>query len=277
MKKFVLALALLMGVMSSCQTVEAQVSINVSINIGRQPAWGPVGYDYVDYYYFPDINCYFNVNLGLFYYLDRGMWISAQFLPYAYSGYNLYNMYKAVLVGVVDPWRYNYMDMRKYARYRGYGNQMVIRDSRDMRYRESRNNTTAWYSGNRNTNSANRNGVYQSNNRNYSGNNNYGNTRTVDRAYNNGSRNNQAVNNRNYNNNNVIQNGNRSQQNQIDNGRIQRNFDNQPVSRRNNDERTAMRSGSSSRSDSYAGSYERRQGNSKSESSNRERRNSRGR
>lgn len=61
MKKFLLAFALLIGVASFYNTSEAQ-NINISINIGRQPAWGPVGYDYVDYYYMPDINCYFNVN-----------------------------------------------------------------------------------------------------------------------------------------------------------------------------------------------------------------------
>ena len=44
MKKFLLAFALLIGVASFYNTSEAQ-NINISINIGRQPAWGPVGYD----------------------------------------------------------------------------------------------------------------------------------------------------------------------------------------------------------------------------------------
>jgi hypothetical protein len=151
MKKYILIFALLIGVTSFYNTTEAQ-NVNISINIGRQPAWGPVGYDYVDYYYMPDINCYFNVNLGLFYYPDRGRWVSARYLPYGYRNYDLYGMYKVVLVNVHDPWRYNNIHYRDYSRYRDYRNQIVIRDSRDTRYGNSRNNRIAWYSGHRDNN-----------------------------------------------------------------------------------------------------------------------------
>jgi hypothetical protein len=269
MKKFLLAFAILMGVTTSCTTVEGQISIGVNINIGRQPAWGPVGYNYVDYYYLPDLNCYFNVNLGLFYYFDMGMWYSSSYLPYAYRGCNLYNMYKVVLVGVNDPWRYNYRDMRNYARFRGVGNQMIIRDSRDIRYRDSRNNKVAWYSGNRNMDNSNRNSAYQSNNRSYSGN------------YNNGNRNNNWNFSNNNRSNNVINNNgraeNRGQQNfNMNRQQSQRSINNQSASGRNNNERSIMRS-SSSRSESYAGSYEKRQGNHRSESSGHGRRGGRGR
>jgi hypothetical protein len=136
MKKFLLAFALFIGVTSFYSTVEAQ-NINISINIGRQPAWGPVGYDYVGYYYFPDIDCYYDVNVGLFYYFDRGRWISARYLPYGYRNYDLYGLYKVVL-NVRDPWRYHHIHYRDYARYRGHRNQIVIRDSRDHRYHDSR-------------------------------------------------------------------------------------------------------------------------------------------
>lgn len=147
MKKFILAFALLIGAGSFYNIVEAQ-NINISINIGRQPAWGPVGYDYVDYYYMPDINCYYNVNMGLFYYFDRGGWVSSQYLPYGYRDYDMYSMYKVVL-NVSNPWRYNQIHCRDYARYKGHRTQVIIRDSRDNRYRDSRNNRVVWYSDNR--------------------------------------------------------------------------------------------------------------------------------
>lgn len=147
MKKFILAFALLIGAGSFYSSVEAQ-SVNISINVGRQPAWGPVGYDYVDYYYMPDINCYYNVNLGLFYYFDRGSWVSARYLPYSYRDYDMYSMYKVVL-NVSNPWRYNNVHCRDYSRYRGHRTQVIIRDSRDNRYRDSRNNRIVWYSDNR--------------------------------------------------------------------------------------------------------------------------------
>lgn len=144
MKKFFLAFALFVGVGSLYNnTIEAQ-SINISINIGRQPAWGPVGYDYVGYYYFPDIDIYYNVNSGIFYYPDRGRWVSVRYLPPRYRHYDLYGLYKVVL-NVNDPWRYHHIHYRDYAKYKGYRKQLVIRDSRDMRYRDSRNNRVGWY------------------------------------------------------------------------------------------------------------------------------------
>ncbi|GAB6007586.1 hypothetical protein [Dysgonomonas reticulitermitis] len=144
MKKFIVAFALLIGIASFNNPVEAQ-NISININIGRQPAWGPVGYDYVNYYYLPDIDCYYDVNMSLFYYFDRGHWISARYLPYAYRHYDLYGMYKVVL-NMNDPWRYHHSHYRDYARYRGYRNQVVIRDSRDNRYHDSRRNKVVWFS-----------------------------------------------------------------------------------------------------------------------------------
>lgn len=197
MKKYILIFALLFGVTSYYNTAEAQ-SVNISINIGSQPAWGPVGYDYVDYYYMPDINCYFNVNLGLFYYLDRGRWISARYLPYAYRGYDLYGMYKVVLVNVANPWRYNSVHYRDYGRYKGHKNQIIIRDSRDNRYRNSRNNKVAWYSGNKDNNYRVRESNNSRDNNRYNYNQNQNNdNRNKDKNINNGNRNN---NKQNYNN-----------------------------------------------------------------------------
>ena len=144
MKKFILAFALLIGVTSFCSTVEAQ-NINVSINIGRQPAWGPVGYDYAGYYYFPDIDIYYDVNVGFFHYYDRGRWVTSRYLSYAYRNYDLYRLYKVVL-NVHQPWRNHHYYCNHYAKYRGHRSPVVTRDSRDHRYRDSRNNRVVWYS-----------------------------------------------------------------------------------------------------------------------------------
>ena len=197
MKKFLLALALFIGVASFYNTSEAQ-NISVNINIGRQPAWGPVGYNYVGYYYFPDIDCYYDVNVGLFYFLERGRWISARYLPYGYRNYDLYGMYKVVL-NVRDPWRYHHTHYRDYGRYKGYRNQIVIRDSRDHRYRDSRNNRVAWYSDHRKEHknySGRPNSNYNNNRKdnNYRSENNYNNNRkdndrNRDKNYNSGQKN----------------------------------------------------------------------------------------
>lgn len=152
MKRFILIIGILFS-LGSYSNLDAQV-VNVNINLGRQPAWGPVGYDYAGYYYFPDMDVYYDVNAGSFIYLDAGRWVSAYYLPYAYRRYNLYNMYKVVL-NDRRPWFYNYNHRTHYARYRGHYNQPMIRDSRDVRYNDSRRNTRGWYneSNGRNNNS----------------------------------------------------------------------------------------------------------------------------
>jgi hypothetical protein len=109
----------------------AQVSINV--NIGSQPLWGPVGYDYVDYYYLPDIECYYNVPRRQFVYMDNARWIFSASLPSRYRGYDLYSGYK-VVVNSRDPYRYFDRDRVTYSRYRKMRGQEVIRYSNDSRY-----------------------------------------------------------------------------------------------------------------------------------------------
>lgn len=144
MKRFILIFALVGGIIfANSEYVKAQ-NISISVNIGNQPSWGPVGYDYVDYYYFPDFNAYFDVNSGLYIFMDRGRWITAQYLPMAYRHYDLYKVYKVAL-NINKPWLYNNRHIKSYGRYKNYhGHQIVIRDSRDRRYDNSRYNHRPW-------------------------------------------------------------------------------------------------------------------------------------
>ncbi|KFF15033.1 hypothetical protein [Flavobacterium hydatis] len=73
----------------------AQVSVNV--NIGTPPAWGPVGYTDVRYYYLPDLEMYYDINASNYIYVSNGKWIRARNLPRNYRNYDLYNEYKVVL------------------------------------------------------------------------------------------------------------------------------------------------------------------------------------
>jgi hypothetical protein len=128
MKKILLISAILLS--AFCYKTEAQVRVNV--NIGLQPVWGPVGYDYVDYYYLPDMDVYYDVPRGLFVFYDHGRWNFAASLPGRYGRYDLYHSYK-VVINQRNPW-----DRDEYYRnhYRSYREryQPVIRDSRDNRY-----------------------------------------------------------------------------------------------------------------------------------------------
>ncbi len=126
---FMLALFVLCAVGSAY----AQLHISVNFNLNTQPAWGPVGYDYVDYYFLPDIDVYYSVPLHLFYFYDEGRWISRERLPERYHDYDLYRSYK-VVVNERDPWRHNRYFREKYSSDRDRHDQEVIRDSRDPRY-----------------------------------------------------------------------------------------------------------------------------------------------
>lgn len=132
MKKLLL-LSVMVFALAGIQTAEAQIRINANINIGNQPAWGPAGYDYVDYYYMPDIDVYYNVPQRRFVYLDGGKWIFAAGLPAKYRGYNLYASPKIV---INEPRPYMWADVYrvKYKNWKG-PKQIVIRDSDDERYR----------------------------------------------------------------------------------------------------------------------------------------------
>src|SRR5581483_6122724 len=78
MKKPVIYLAILIAAIF-CFRAHAQVSVR--FNIGLQPVWGPVGYDYVDYYYIPDIDVYYNVPRHEYVYYEGGRWTYAASLP----------------------------------------------------------------------------------------------------------------------------------------------------------------------------------------------------
>ncbi len=114
---------------------KAQVSVNV--NIGAQPAWGPVGYSHVDYYYLPEIESYYYVPTGNFIYLSGNRWKHARHLPARYRGYDLHRGRKVV---INSPRPYlqhrNHRAQYSYARYAPVARQRVVyRDApREHRY-----------------------------------------------------------------------------------------------------------------------------------------------
>ena len=96
----------------------AQVSVNV--NIGTPPAWGPVGYANIDYYYLPDIECYYDIRLSQFIYFGNGRWIHSRYLPVRYRNYDLYRGYKVVLNDYHGRTPYVYFKNHKAKYYKGY-------------------------------------------------------------------------------------------------------------------------------------------------------------
>ena len=99
-------------------TLSAQAQVNVNVNIGA-PAWGPVGYTEVRYYYLPDIEVYYDIPTAMFIYFDSGGWVRTTYLPRRYRHYDLYGAYKVCLHDY-GPNPYIYYKKHKVKYHRGY-------------------------------------------------------------------------------------------------------------------------------------------------------------
>lgn len=132
MKRVTVLTVLLIGLLISNQST---AQLNVNVNVGSQPVWGPVGYDYVDYYYMPEMDVYYSVPKKQYVYPEGNNWVFASKLPARYNSYNVYNTYKAV-VNEPTPYLRNNVYKVKYAKFKGQ-KQVVIRDSHDNRYKNN--------------------------------------------------------------------------------------------------------------------------------------------
>ncbi len=135
MKKTIFILTILVSGFSF-QAATAQLRVNV--NIGAQPIWGPVGYDYAEYYYMPDIDTYYYVPGHKYVYLESGRWLFSTSVPSRYRSYDFYNGYK-VVINEPTPYRNAVMYRTKYASYKGRHGQENIRNSNDSKYFVIRN------------------------------------------------------------------------------------------------------------------------------------------
>jgi len=118
MKKIMLVLIAIF-LMTGTQQTKAQVS--VSVNIGTPPAWGVYGCDDTRYYFIPDIDIYYDVWYGYYWYLDNGAWVYTTILPHRYRYYDFYNGYKVVLgYRGNTPYRYYHDHCNRYYSYRNY-------------------------------------------------------------------------------------------------------------------------------------------------------------
>lgn len=98
----------------------SQAQVNVNVNIGTPPVWGPAGYSNIEFYYLPDIECYYDIRLSQFIYFNNGRWIHSRYLPKPYRNYDLYNGYKVVLTDYHGRTPYVYFKNHKAKYYKGY-------------------------------------------------------------------------------------------------------------------------------------------------------------
>lgn len=98
----------------------SQAQVNINVNVGTPPAWGPAGYETVEYYYLPDVEAYYDVRSSEFIYNGNGKWIRASRLPRQYRTYDLYNGYKVVLTDYHGPSPYVHYKEHKVKYFKGY-------------------------------------------------------------------------------------------------------------------------------------------------------------
>ena len=117
-------------IVTSAAAYDYPTHVPGAINISIQPSWGPAGYNYAMYYYFPEFNFYYDVERALFYYLSSGRWISAKVLPKGrHYPTDLHRYYK-VVINERNPWNYNRQHKTKYKQYKGVYTQRNLRDVR---------------------------------------------------------------------------------------------------------------------------------------------------
>lgn len=141
--------------------------VSVSVNLGLQPSWGPVGYSSVNYYYLPDIQAYYDIRASQFIYISGGTWIRSRYLPRQYRDYDLDRGYKVVLNDYHGSRPYSNYRYDRVKYYRGYS-----RPQQTIGYRGDNRRNNGNYNNHRN----NRN--YENHGRNNGrGNNRHGNDR----------------------------------------------------------------------------------------------------
>lgn len=117
---------------------QAQVSVNV--NIGKPPAWGPIGYSNIEFYYLPDIEVYYDIRTSQFIYYQTGRWYRSRYLPAPYRNYNLYNGYKVVLRDYHGSHPYYYFNSHKAKYHKGYKGNPQNTIGKNLNYKSNSGN-----------------------------------------------------------------------------------------------------------------------------------------
>ncbi len=96
MKKILLSTLLLTGILFIGHSF-AQVRVNLNINLGNRPSWGIPGNVRGDFYYLPEIDCYYDIPQRQFLYFDGRGWRGSAMLPDRYRQYDLYRGFKVMI------------------------------------------------------------------------------------------------------------------------------------------------------------------------------------
>jgi hypothetical protein len=117
MKKALLTTAMVMCAFLFMNETKAQVRFGLNINLGGRSSLGISSGNYAgNYYYYPEIDSYYDIPNRQFVYMEDGNWRSGVSLPYAYHDYDLNRGYK-VVVNEARPYMHADVYRQKYSSY----------------------------------------------------------------------------------------------------------------------------------------------------------------
>jgi hypothetical protein len=96
MKNILLTTSIITVFLFTTET-NAQVGFQLNLNLGNRPSWGMPGNYSGEFYYLPEIDCYYHIPQRKFIYFDGGNWISSFDLPNRYRNYDLFGGIKIVI------------------------------------------------------------------------------------------------------------------------------------------------------------------------------------
>lgn len=113
MKKLIVLSALVISSLAY-SSAKAQVRFSVNLNIGNQPVWVN-NTSAADYYYLPDIECYYSVPERVYIYRNGNSWRRSASLPVAYRNYDFRNKRIIGIKGQDRPYLHHEENRRSYA------------------------------------------------------------------------------------------------------------------------------------------------------------------
>jgi len=92
----------------------------------------PITNCHLRYYYFPNLEAYFDIKKNIYYYTQNGKWIIADEIPAGYKGYSLYNKCRVAITDYDDDNPTQFLKLHKkqypYAANGKIKNMMAVTD-----------------------------------------------------------------------------------------------------------------------------------------------------
>jgi len=91
----------------------AQIGFGQKDAKSTAPLFNPKTNCLLRYYYYPNLEAYFDTQKRIFYYKENGAWQTAEEIPNGYRGYSMYNKYSVYISDYDDDNICQFLDIHK--------------------------------------------------------------------------------------------------------------------------------------------------------------------